>query len=161
MQQIAKWNLPEDAKARLGKADVTDIQYSPDGKFLAVASDIGIWLYDVTARQEASLITGDTSGVLSLAFSPDGRILASGNGDSTITLHDKITGTQKTLVGLTTEYIRSIAFSPDGKTIAGVVIEALSYYGMLSPKFTDWKPPASAGGGKSALVERTKTFLFS
>ena len=118
-QDTTQWNLPENAKARLGKADVNDIQYSPDGKFLAVASDIGIWLYDVTVHQEASLITGDTSGVLCLAFSPDGRILATGNGDSTITLHDRITGTQKTLVGLTTDYIRSIAFSPDGKTIAG------------------------------------------
>ena len=115
---ITQWNLPEDAKARLGKGDVTDIQYSPDGKFLTVSSDIGIWLYDVTVHQEASLITGHTSGVLCLAFSPDGRILASGNGDSTLTLHDRITETQKTLIGLTTDYIRSIAFSPDGKTIA-------------------------------------------
>ena len=118
VQDTTQWNLPEDAKARLGKGDVTDIQYSPDGKFLAVASDIGIWLYDVTVHQEVSLITGGTSGVLRLAFSPDGRILASGNSDSTITLHDRITETQKTLIGHTTDYIRSIAFSPDGKTIA-------------------------------------------
>ena len=117
-QEFMQWNLPEDAKARLGKGDIADIQYSPDGKFLAVAGGIGIWLYDVTIHQEASLITADTSPVWQLAFSPDGRILASGNADGNITLYDRITGTEKTLIGRNTEYITSLAFSPDGKILA-------------------------------------------
>ena len=118
-QDAMQWNLPEDAKARLSKGYIADIKYSPDGKFLAVASGIGIWLYDVTVHQEASLITGTTGIVLDcLAFSPDGRILASGNADGTIVLHDRITGTQKTLVGHNGEYITCIAFSPDGKILA-------------------------------------------
>ena len=37
-----QWNLPEDAKARLGKGRINEIQYSPDGKLLVVASGIGI-----------------------------------------------------------------------------------------------------------------------
>ncbi len=119
-QDAMQWNLPEDAKARLGKGYIADIQYSPDGKFLAVVSGIGIWLYDVTVHQEASLITGYTGIVLDcLVFSPDGRILASGNADGTIVLHDRITGEQTTLIGHQ-DYITSLAFSPDGKTIASV-----------------------------------------
>ena len=39
-------NLPEGAKARLGKGAIADIAYSPDGTRLAVAGSIGIWLYD-------------------------------------------------------------------------------------------------------------------
>ena len=113
-----QWNLPEDAKARFSKGHIDGIQYSPDGKFLAVASGIGIWLYDVTVHQEASLITADTSQVFHLVFSPDGRILASGNADGNIILYDRITGTQKTLIGRNTEYITSLAFSPDGKILA-------------------------------------------
>ena len=118
-QDAMQWNLPEDAKARLSKGYIAGIQYSPDGKFLAVASGIGIWLYDVTVHQEASLITAaaGTSYVDYLAFSPDGRILASGNRDGTITLHDRITGAQKTLIGHNREYITCIAFSPDGKIL--------------------------------------------
>ncbi|MDE0313425.1 MAG: sigma-70 family RNA polymerase sigma factor [Candidatus Poribacteria bacterium] len=117
-QEAMQWNLPEDAKARFGKGCIRDIQYSPDGKFLAVASGIGIWLYDVTVHQEASLITGHTSVVESLAFSSDGRILVSGNFDGTITLYDRIAGTQKTLIGHNGEYIKWIALSPDGKILA-------------------------------------------
>ena len=116
-QDVMQWNLPEDAKARLSKGCITDIQYSPDGKFLAVASGIGIWLYDVTVHQEASLITGHTSVVDCLAFSPDGRILASGSADGTIILRDRITGEQTALIGHTL-WITDLAFSPDGKTLA-------------------------------------------
>ena len=116
-QDAMQWNLPEDAKARLGKGNMVEIQYSPDGKFLAVASGIGIWLYDVTVHQEASLITGHTRVVDRLAFSPDGRILASGSGDGTIILRDRITSEQTILIGHT-HRISSLVFSPDGKTIA-------------------------------------------
>lgn len=44
-------NLPEDAKARLGKGNIVELQFSPDGKILAVATGIGIWLYNVTIHQ--------------------------------------------------------------------------------------------------------------
>ena len=116
-QDTTQWSLPEDAKARLGKGNMVEIQYSPDGKFLAVASGIGIWLYDVTIHQETSLLTEHTRGVDCLTFSPDGRTLASGSSDGTIILWDRSRGTQKTLIGHT-HLISSLAFSPDGKMIA-------------------------------------------
>ena len=45
-QDSPQWHLPGGAKARLGKGRIYEIQYSPDGTRLAVASGIGIWLYD-------------------------------------------------------------------------------------------------------------------
>ena len=122
-QESMQWHLPEDAKARLGKGKIVEMQYSPDGKLLAVASGIGVWLYDVTTHREAALLTEHTSGVDFLAFSPDGRTFASGGADGTIILSgpivqlDKSTGEQKTLVGHT-HWISSLAFSPDGKVLA-------------------------------------------
>ena len=115
-QESMQWNLPEDAKARLGKGNINEIQYSPDGQFLVVASGIGIWLYDVTTHQEISLLTAHTRGVDSLAFSPDGHTLASGSTDAII-LWDRSTGAEKRLTGHT-HWISSLAFSPDGKTLA-------------------------------------------
>lgn len=40
-------NLPGAAFARLGKGQILDLAYSPDGKQLAVAGSIGILIYDV------------------------------------------------------------------------------------------------------------------
>ena len=45
-QDYTRWDLPEDAIARLGKGRISDMQYSPDGARLAVATSIGIWVYD-------------------------------------------------------------------------------------------------------------------
>ena len=94
-QDYTRWNLPEGAKMRLGKGRISEIAYSPDGTRLAVASTIGIWLYDTAPHKEVALLTGHTSLVNSVAFSPDGGTLASGSLDHTICLWDTITGVHK------------------------------------------------------------------
>ena len=76
-----QWQLPEKAKARLGKGWINAIQFSPDGTQLAVGGSIGVWLYDVSTGKETSLFPGICR---SLAFSPDGRFLVNGGDDTTI-----------------------------------------------------------------------------
>jgi WD40 repeat protein len=57
-------------------------------------------------------------GALSVAFSPDGRLLASGGGEGSIKLWDTKTGEeQATLVGHT-GYVEALAFSADGNMLA-------------------------------------------
>ena len=70
-----QWELPEKAKARLGKGGINVLQFSPDGTQLAVGSTIAVWLYDVETGKEISMFPGRCQ---SLAFSPDGRFLAHG-----------------------------------------------------------------------------------
>ena len=117
-QDYTQLNLPEGATARLGKGWISEIAYSPDGTLLAVASSIGIWIYDAQTGEALDLLTGHTDGVWSVAFSPDGNTLASGSYDDTVRLWDANTGRHlRTLTGHT-HRVESVAFSPDGNTLA-------------------------------------------
>ena len=124
-QDYTQWGLPEGAKMRLGKEGLSgNIAYSPDGTRLAVASvfGFGIRLYDTATYQEVALLTGHTAQVYSVAFSPDGRTIASASasasGDHTILLWDVRTGEHKQTLRGHTAQVESVAFSPDGRTLA-------------------------------------------
>ena len=61
-EDYTQWNLPEGAKARLGKGRTTGATaFSPDGTRFAVGSTIGIWIYDAKTYQALNLLTGHRS----------------------------------------------------------------------------------------------------
>ena len=71
------FSLPEGALARLGKGSIgrgdRALAWSPDGTRLAVASSIGIWLYDAANRGGSRPAHGPyRMEVTSVSFSPDG-----------------------------------------------------------------------------------------
>ena len=115
-QDSPQWGLPEGAKARLGKGTISDIQYSPDGARLAVASSIGIWLYDTATHQEVALLAPNMY-VESVAYSPDGRTIASTSRDNAIQIWDTVTGNLRLTIN-GSGLVNNIAFSPDGRTLA-------------------------------------------
>ena len=74
--------MPKNASEKVG---INEIKYFPDGTRLAVASTIGIWIYDVHTCKPLELITGHTGPVNSLVFSPDGGTFATASDDNDCT----------------------------------------------------------------------------
>ena len=119
-QDYARMGLPEGVVARLGKGYINDIAYAPDGTQLAVATSIGIWLYDTSTDTELNLLSEVPDYVQAIAFSPDGRTLASSgySANYVIRLWDTDTGKlRNTIDGY--EEILDLTFSPDGTMLAG------------------------------------------
>ena len=115
-QDYTKWHLPKGAKLRLGKGYINAITYSPDSSRLAVASSIGIWIYDTETGGELDLFTGHTGPVERLAYSPNGSFIASSSADKTVRLWDAVTGEQKAILNHDNK-ISNFVYSPDGDTI--------------------------------------------
>jgi hypothetical protein len=75
-------------------------------------------LWDVTTGQQIAAFTGHGRGVSKVAFSRDGKLLASGSTDNTIKIWDVTTQSElRTLTGHTAG-IESMDFSPDGRLLA-------------------------------------------
>lgn len=102
----------------LGAVFALDV--SPDGKLAAVGfSDIvnnsGVQVWDVEAKKAVRKMTGQGS-VTCVKFSPDGRTLASGGGDS-VRLWEVASGKEVRKLRADKTSVMAVAFSPDGKRV--------------------------------------------
>ena len=114
------WGLLDGVRIRFGKGGVSGadkaVVFSHDGQYLAVTSDIGIWLYNAITYQELALFPS-SRGVDSIAFSPDGTLLASGERDNAVKLWD-VTTRQNIATFRHNPVVKSVIFSLDGKAVA-------------------------------------------
>jgi WD40 repeat protein len=100
------------------------LAYSTDGNLLAAGNNDAVHLFDGTSGHLLYSLKGDKGApVLTLAFSPDGRLLATGTGryDKAVHLWSLPPASnakeRRRLTGPDGD-VRSLAFAPDGRTLA-------------------------------------------
>jgi WD40 repeat protein len=107
-------------QAREQAAHSVAVAFQPDGKAVAFAAGKDIKLYDPDSGKELRTLAGHTGGVTSLAFSADGKQLASGSLDQTVRTWDPAEGKQTHLLRGHTRRVSGVTFSPDGKLVASI-----------------------------------------
>jgi len=104
------------------KDDVESLAWSPDGKWLATASDDGttkIWDAETGKDLQTVMVTVSHSvQVMSVAWSPDGRRFATGSSDKMVKIWDRESGTNLLTLKGHRDVVDSVAWSPDGKRLA-------------------------------------------
>ena len=110
--------INQDVNVSLRKIEmIMDVQFSPDGTLLAIATDVGILLYGTKTYDNPEILKGHTGKIWSIAFRPDGKVLASAGLDK-IRLWDVNTRQQIKTFEIKVFPKSNIAFSPDGKMLA-------------------------------------------
>jgi WD40 repeat protein len=129
----------------IGKGNLHQVAYSPDGSLLALAGTRGVWLHttaDLTAP--ARLLEGTDMDFIKrvLAWSPDGSLLAMSDGDS-VRVWNPVSGAVVADLDYGAQ-VAALAFSPDGTRllVGGGAWDAPidQHHHVLSWDTTTWQP---------------------
>ncbi len=122
------WDLPNNRSQSIPheREQVTELAFAPNGRMLATGSIPGaLMLWDLTAQGSPRRFVGHSNAINTLAFSADGRLLASsGYDDTQVQLPGTImiwrTSNGERLHNLFghTKVVTSLAFSGDGRWLA-------------------------------------------
>ncbi len=124
-------DTPTNAKARYDQDHlpvytrppvITALDFSPDGKLLAVAGFHEVLLVESASGRLAARLVGLSERIQSVRFSPDGKLLAAVGGlparMGEVQIWDVVKRKLVLSVPLTSDTLYGVSWSPDGKQVA-------------------------------------------
>jgi RNA polymerase sigma factor (sigma-70 family) len=162
-QTVRLWDVAagrEVAKIQAG-GSVRGLAFAPDGKRLASASGNDLYdgwvlevpghgaaVWEVTTAKPLFRLEGHEGGVKAVAYSPDGKTLATGGNDHSVRLWDAATGKELRRLEGHTGAVEAVAFSPDGKRLASAGQDGVARLWRLDGGDT----PTPLGGANGWLL---------
>jgi WD40 repeat protein/class 3 adenylate cyclase/tRNA A-37 threonylcarbamoyl transferase component Bud32 len=131
---VKVWDVKEERECShlIGHtSNVWSVAFSPDGTRLATSSGETVWgiaeetsvdntarIWDVRTGQEQRVLEGHASNIWCVAYSPDGKRLATGSADKTVGIWEAETGKLITTLKGHEGFVMAVAYSPDGRLLA-------------------------------------------
>jgi WD40 repeat protein len=176
-QTVKLWEVATGKEQRTLRhpGPVNCVVYSPDGRILATGSAPAVArdektpgqlrLWDSATGKELAVLKGHTDAILCAAYSPDGKMLASGSADGGIKLWN--VGAPKEIASFEghTRAVHGVVFSPNGKTLASASSDGtIQLWDTLSGKSQRqlkgeqefWSVAFSPDGALLAAAEKPK-----
>jgi WD40 repeat protein len=146
--RVVLWDLASGSEVRTlvreGSDPIASVAFSPDGRTIGVSDFVyrtrDVCLFDAETGAIRSRLAGHHRGTHGLAFSSDGRYLATAGVDRCIKLWDLANSKEVATLTDGVGWVKSIAFSPDGTRIAYcgndelVRFWELRHHGLLATK---------------------------
>jgi RNA polymerase sigma factor (sigma-70 family) len=150
------------------KHDIRSFAFSPDGKTLA-GSEGGLFgrgdedrplitLYELATGRPIRRFQGHRGTIHTVAFTPDGKTLASAASDKTIRLWEVATGKQRRLWSAGNS-ASTLALAPDGKTLAAAHDGVIRSWDLATGKALPPRGGHQGGVSSVALSPDGKTLI--
>jgi WD40 repeat protein len=130
-RQVKIWDLTTEKVvfARPGTGGSSDIgvsdpvAFSPDGRLLATEFEGAVYVWDWRNHRRLHVLPGHLNMRITIAFSPDGRRLASGSFSGDIMIWDAETGERLYTLSGHRDPVSALAFSPDGRRLVSASVD--------------------------------------